>query len=652
MGQHPDKSNFDKVSLAGSLIAFGIVYGDIGTSPLYALGAIFGDKHVSPELALGALSAVFWTLTLQTTIKYVIITLRADNNGEGGIFSLFALVRRYYKWTLFPAIIGGGFLLADGIITPPISVSSAIEGLKAINPEINTVPIVIAILVMLFTIQQFGTNFIGKFFGPVMVFWFTTIGVFGLLEAIKAPGVLAAVNPMYAYKMLAEYPGGFWLLGGVFLCTTGAEALYSDIGHCGRGNIRATWGYVKLCLLLSYAGQTAFVLENPGIQFDVIKPFFRIVPEGLELPTIILATLATVIASQALISGSFTLVGEAMRLGVWPKLKVIYPSTFKGQLYVPFINWFLMFGTIGVVLYFEESSNMEAAYGLAVTLTMMMSTFLIAAYLTIRRTPMVLVVAITSIFFIIEASFLIANSIKFQEGGFISMIMGGLLIYVMYAWYRARQIKQKFIDFESLNTYLPKLEELSNDMEVPRYSTHLVYMTASGSSNYIESRIIYSIFKRGPKRAEVFWFIHVNVVDEPYTMKYSVEHKAEHDVIWVTFNLGFRIEPRVGLFFRLVVEDLVRNGEVNIDSPYQSVGKNKMSADFRFVLMKYFLSYENDLDWDERLLMGSYFVFDQFSLTDSELFGLDSSNLTIEKIPLIISPVSNFSLIREEPKGH
>lgn len=652
MGQHPDKSNFDKVSVAGALIAFGIVYGDIGTSPLYALGAIFGDKHVSPELALGALSAVFWTLTLQTTVKYVIITLRADNNGEGGIFSLFALVRRYYKWTMLPAIIGGGFLIADGIITPPISVSSAIEGLRAINPEINTVPIVIAILVMLFTIQQFGTNFIGKFFGPVMVFWFTTIGVFGLLESIKEPGIIAAINPMYAYNMLVDIPGGFWLLGGVFLCTTGAEALYSDIGHCGRGNIRATWGYVKLCLLLSYAGQTAFVLQNPGIQFDVIKPFFRIVPPGLELPTIILATLATVIASQALISGSFTLVGEAMRLGVWPKMKVVYPSTFKGQLYVPFINWFLMFGTIGVVLYFHESSNMEAAYGLAVTLTMMMSTFLIAAYLTIKRTPMVLVVAITSIFFIIEASFLVANSIKFKDGGYISMIMGGILIYVMYAWFRARQIKQKFIDYESLNTYLPKLEELSNDMEVPRYSTHLVYLTASNSSSYIESRIIYSIFKRGPKRAEVFWFIHVNVVDEPYAMRYSVEHKAEHDVIWVTFNLGFRIEPRVGLFFRLVVEDLVRNGEVNIDSPYQSVGKNKMSADFRFVLMKYFLSYENDLDWDERLLMGSYFVFDQFSLSDSELFGLDSSNLTIEKIPLIISPVSNFSLIREEPRVH
>jgi len=645
---HDSKSTVDKITYAGILISFGIVYGDIGTSPLYALKAIFGDKPVTELLALGSLSAVIWTLTLQTTIKYIIITLRADNNGEGGIFSLYALVRRYYKWTLIPAILGGGFLLADGIITPPISVSSAIEGLKGIYPEINTIPIVIAIIVFLFVIQQFGSSFVGNFFGPIMIAWFTFIGVIGGMEVYNHLEIFQALNPIWVYRLLMEYPEGFWLLGGVFLCTTGAEALYSDIGHCGRGNIRLSWVYVKITLILSYAGQTSFAMQHVGMVFKPdVPPFFAIIPQPIILPSVILATVAAIIASQALISGSFTLVGEAMRLGLWPKLKVVYPSSFKGQLYVPMINWMLMFGCIGIVLHFEESGAMEAAYGLAVTLTMMMSTVLIAAYLIIKRAPLILVLLVTSIFLTIEISFLVANSIKFADGGFISIFVGGLLIYVMFSWYRGRQIKQKFIVYEPLEPYLKSLKELSNDQEIPRYSTHLVYLTASNNSNMLESRIVYSIFKRGPKRADVFWFIHVNVVDEPYAMRYKVEHKAEQDVIWITFNLGFRIEPRIGLFFRLVVEELHFKKEVNIDSPYSSVGRKNVSADFRFVLMKYFLSYENKLDNRDRLMMRSYFLLDEIALSDASLFGLDSSNVSIEKIPLIINLPTNFSLIRE-----
>jgi len=645
---HDSKSSVDKITYAGILISFGIVYGDIGTSPLYALKAIFGDRVITELLAMGALSAIFWTLTLQTTIKYVIITLRADNNGEGGIFSLYALVRRYYKWTLLPAILGGGFLLADGVITPPISVSSAIEGLKGIYPNIDTIPIVIAIIVFLFIIQQFGSSFVGNFFGPIMIIWFTFIGVIGFMELSNNWGILRALNPIYTYRLLVEYPEGFWLLGGVFLCTTGAEALYSDIGHCGRGNIRVSWIYVKLCLILSYAGQTAFAMKHVGEVFKVdVPPFFAIIPQPILLPSIILATVAAIIASQALISGSFTLVGEAMRLGLWPKLKVVYPSSFKGQLYVPMINWILMCGCIGIVLHFKESSAMESAYGLAVTLTMMMSTLLIAAYLIIKRTPILLVLIVTAVFLSIEISFLAANSLKFVDGGYISIFVGGMLIYVMFSWYRGRQIKQKFIVFEPLTPYLPTLKELSNDQEIPRYSTHLVYLTASNNSNMLESRIVYSIFKRGPKRADVFWFIHVNVVDEPYAMRYKVEHKAEQDVIWITFNLGFRIEPRIGLFFRLVVEELHFKKEVNIESPYSSVGRKNVSADFRFVLMKYFLSYENKLDNRDKLMMRSYFLLDELALSDAELFGLDSSNVSIEKIPLIINLPTNFSLIRE-----
>lgn len=642
-------SSLHKVTAAGILVSIGIVFGDIGTSPLYAFGAIVGERPISEALVLGGLSCIFWTLTLLTTVKYVIITLNADNRGEGGVFSLYALVRRFKKWLLYPAIIGGSFLLADGIITPPISVSSAIEGLKIFNAELDTVPIVIAILILLFIVQQLGTNLIGKAFGPIMLVWFSFLAAVGAASILENPLILKAINPVYAYELLTGYPEGFWLLGAVFLCTTGAEALYSDMGHCGRNNIRVSWAFVKVALLLNYAGQGAWLLNHIGSTMHGARPFYQIVPQQLLLPSIGLATLAAIIASQALISGSFTLVSEAMRLNLWPKLRIIYPTNYRGQLYIPMINWMLMIGCIGVVLYFEESEKMEAAYGLAVTLTMMMTSLLIASYLLIKwKTKRSwAIILITSIFLSIEVSFLIANATKFKEGGFVSILFGFALVIMMLIWYRARALKDKLVVYEQLDKVMADLKQLSSDLTIPKYATHLVYLTASNSPDKIESKILYSIFQRAPKRADVYWFLHINVVDEPYQLSYKADILAEDDVVWITFNLGFRIEPRINMYFRLVVEQLVRNNEIDIKSRYASLSGKNMAGDFRFVILESFLSYENKLSWLDRLTMNGYYYLSRFSLNDKRSFGLDTSNVTVEKTPLVVNQNKDVVLLRE-----
>lgn len=641
-------SHLSKVSLQGLLISIGIVFGDIGTSPLYTYKAIFGDRVLTETLVLGSFSAVFWTLTFQTTLKYVIITLNADNKGEGGIFSLYTLIRRYTgRWMLYPAIIGGSFLLADGIITPPISVSSAIEGLLIYYPKLDTVPIVLVILVLLFITQQFGTQWLGRLFGPIMLVWFTFIGVMGMLSLVQHPGVLRALNPWYIIVFLRDYPGGFWLLGGVFLCTTGAEALYSDMGHCGRGNIRASWAFVKTTLILSYAGQSAWLMQHLGKQLGPTSSFYEIIPPSVLVFAIGIATLATIIASQALISGSFTLIGEAMRLNFWPRQRVIYPTDFRGQLYIPQINWLLMAGCLGVVLHFRESKNMEAAFGLAVTLTMLMSTILVNAYLRIKRVNRLLTTAITAVFLTIETSFLIANLIKFEEGGWISIVLGLLLITVMVLWYQGKELKRSFVRFEPLPPFIDTLKELSNDPTVAKYATHLVYLTASDDSSKIESDIINSILYRSPKRADVYWLLHVCVEDEPFLMRYKVEALAEQDLYYITFRLGFRIEPRLNLLFRLAVEDMVKCSEVEITSRYQSLNKNNLMGDFRFVLFKSFLSYENDLPFSQKLLMNSYFWIRRSALHEAAAYGLDTSNVVVEDVPLLLSTPKNIRLVRE-----
>ncbi|MGV3504886.1 MAG: KUP/HAK/KT family potassium transporter [Adhaeribacter sp.] len=641
----------NRVSTAGLLISLGIIYGDIGTSPLYVMKSIIlgGGNIINQELIYGGISCIFWTLTLQTTLKYVILTLRADNNGEGGIFSLYTLVRRRARWLTIPAIIGGSALLADGIITPPISISSAIEGLRLIHPHIPTVPIVLAIITGVFLVQSFGTQIVGKTFGPIMLIWFTMLGVLGFANILHHPEILKAINPYHAYELLVKYPGGFWLLGAVFLCTTGAEALYSDLGHCGRGNIRISWIFVKLCLLLNYFGQGAWLTLHLGTELTAAdNPFYLIMPSWFLLPGIAIATIAAIIASQALITGSFTLISEAIRLNMWPKVRLIYPTNVKGQLYVPSINKLLWMGCVAVVLYFRESTNMEAAYGLSITITMLATTILLSYYLYIKKVPLAVVVVFLMVYLSIELSFLVANLEKFPHGGWVSVAIGLTLISVMYIWLRAFYIKRRLTEYVRLNQYTEHLKELSDDNSVPKYTTHLIFMTSADRKSEIESKIIYSIFQKRPKRADIYWFLHVNTTDDPYTMEYKVEHIAQNDVIRVDFNLGFRVEQRINLFFRKVIENLVHNKEVDITSRYESLNKANVIGDFRFVVLEKYLSNENDLPFVEKLIMEAYFYIKEFTPSEAKWFGLDTSSVKVEKVPLIINPVREVDLQRVE----
>jgi KUP system potassium uptake protein len=644
-------SPHNRVTTAGLLIALGIIYGDIGTSPLYVLNAIINGKTISEDLIIGVLSLIIWTLTLQTTIKYVILTLRADNKGEGGIFSLFALVRRTKKWLVIPAMIGGAALLADGMITPPISVTSAIEGLKQVPAfhdisQWTVIYIVIGILTVLFFVQQFGTSFIGRSFGPVMGFWFIMLALLGLVHLLDDLSVLKAFNPYYGIKLLGTYPQGFYILGGVFLCTTGAEALYSDLGHCGKWNIRYSWIFVKTCLVLNYLGQGAWLLKNyPGklISSEIIgsgfNPFYGVMPQWFLYFGIAIATAATIIASQALISGSFTLVSEAMRLNLWPKLRINYPTEAKGQLYVPAVNFLLFFGCIGMVLFFQKASNMEAAYGLAITVTMIATSILFSNYLIVHRTRSFLIYIYLAVYLTIELSFLYANMDKFPHGGYVTLLVGSLLFFVMYAWFRARRIKNRYLEFVRLDHYIPKIQELSNDKSVPKYATHLVYLTSADNPKEIEHKVIYSLLDKKPKRADIYWLIHVDTLDDPYTAEYLVTHIIPNDIIRVEFRLGFRVQPRINLMFKKVVEDLVANREVNVVSKYDSLAKNSIVGDFQVIVMEKYLSDDNELPLWERIVMRFYFLLKEISLSEEKGFGLDTSNVIIEKFPLIVSPI-------------
>lgn len=636
----------DKATAAGLLVAMGIIYGDIGTSPLYVMQSIIGLKPISEEIVLGGLSCVFWTLTLQTTLKYVILILRADNRGEGGILALYALVRRHAKWLAIPAVIGGATLLADGIITPPISIASAVEGLLILYPNIQTVPIVLGIITLLFLVQILGTSKVGSAFGPIMLIWFSMLASLGVVWILRDLTVLRAINPLYGYRMLFETPEGFWLLGAVFLCTTGAEALYSDLGHCGRGNIRISWIFVKSALLLQYFGQGAWLILHKGELLDGRKPIFELMPEWFKLPGIIIATSAAVIASQALISGSFTLISEAIRLNFWPKVRLVYPTLQKGQLYVPSVNLLLWMGCIGIVLYFRESANMEAAYGLAITLTMLMTTILMSYYLYSKRYQMWWVVLFMIIYISIEGSFLVANLLKFTHGGWVSLLIASTIIGVMFVWYQAFYIKLRLTEYVKLDAYLDSLKELSRDIAIPKYATHLVFMTNAARVTEVESKIIYSIFQKRPKRADIYWFVHVDITDDPYTMEYKVNIIEPDDAIKVTFKLGFRVEQRINLYFRKVIEDMVKNKEVDITSRYESLNKNNVIGDFRFVVLEKFLSFENELPLFEQLVMKAYFLVKSMTTGEEKWFGLDSSAVKVEKVPLVIRPIENIKLKR------
>jgi KUP system potassium uptake protein len=653
--------NTNKVTAAGLVIALGIIYGDIGTSPLYVFNAIIGGRVISDALIIGALSCIIWTLTLQTTIKYVWLVLKADNRGEGGTFALYALVRRQRRWLVFPAMLGGAALLADGIITPPISITSAVEGLRELpalrhlgETDNAIVIIVISILTAFFFLQQFGSASIGKLFGPIMFVWFSMLAILGIYHLSDDLTIFKALSPHYAIEFLATYPGGYWLLGAVFLCTTGGEALYSDLGHCGRGNIRVSWVYVKSCLLLNYFGQGAYLLgQHNGLRITPeaktqlgINAFYDLMPQWFIIPGVVIATVAAIIASQAMISGSFTLISEAMRLNLWPKLRIRYPSEEKGQLYIPGIAFMLFVGCLGMVLYFRESSRMEAAYGLAIIVTMFTTTILFSNFLVAKRTNPVLIWIFLAAFFVIETGYCVALMQKFTHGGYITMLVGGFMFSIMYVWFRSRRIKNRYVEFVRLEHYIPQIQELSNDKTVPKYATHLVYLTSANKPKEIEHKIIYSILNKKPKRSDIYWFVHVDTLDDPYTCEYKVDHIIPNDIIRVEFRLGFRVEPKINLMFRKVVADLVANKEVNITSRYESLERNNVVGDFQFIVLEKYLSQDNELPFLERVVMKLYFWVKELSLSEERGFGLDTANVTIEKFPLIVAPVNNPSLKR------
>ncbi len=643
----------EKVTTVSLLIALGIIYGDIGTSPLYVFKAILGEHTIERDLVYGGVSCVFWTLLFQTTIKYIWLTLKADNDGEGGIFSLYALVRRYGKKLYLPTMIGAAALLADGMITPPISVMSAMEGLENIPSlsHIPILPIVIGIITILFFFQRFGTQKVGILFGPVMAVWFSMLFVLGILGVVHHPEILASLNPYYAYNLLVQYPQGFWILGAVFLATTGAEALYSDLGHCGIKNIRITWVFVKTCLVVNYLGQASWSMQHVGETIGARNPFYELMPAWFLLIGIIIATMAAIIASQALISGSFTLISEAVNLNFWPRVTIRQPSETKGQIYVPSVNVILWVGCVLIVLYFKSSANMEAAYGLAITITMLMTTILLNYFLRYRlKWNRFLVAGVIFVFAAIELSFLIANGRKFPEGGFITVILGGVFFLVMLIIYKGRKISNQLTKWVNLDDYHVPLKALSEDYTIPKFATHLIYLTKANTQHQIEQKIIKSILSKNPKRADVYWFLHLHRTETPYTLEYDACELLDDKVIKVNIHIGFRVQPLTELYFKQIVRELVENQELNLHRRPDGSSRYNAEPDFKFVVIEKFISVENEFSLNEGILLNSFFFLKNLGLSDEKAFGLDKSDVVVENIPIIIHPVGQTNLRRQQPQ--
>ena len=627
-----------KLSLMGVIVTLGIVFGDIGTSPLYVMKAIVrAGNPVNAEYIIGAVSCIIWTLTLQTTVKYVLIALRADNKGEGGILALYALIRRHSrKWFYFLAIIGASTLIADGVITPSITVLSAIEGLKVYEPETPVVPIALCIVTVLFFIQQFGTNMIGKLFGPLMLLWFSMLGVLGAMHIGDYIPILQAFNPLHAIRLLTSNPEWFLILGAVFLCTTGAEALYSDLGHCGINNIRTSWAFVKVMLILNYLGQGAWIIAHVDNLTSGLNPFYAIMPHGMLFFGIVMATIAAIIASQALISGSFTIFSEAMNLKFWPRQKIKYPTDVKGQLYIPFVNMSLFILCVIVILFFQSSERMEAAYGLSITITMLMTTFLLSAYLTIRRVNRWLTLLFLIVFVGLESIFFVANMAKFMNGGWVTMLLASVMIAIMYVWYNATTIRNSQIQIRDVRESFSIISDIKSDESIPKYATNIVYLTKLGGKYDIEQKILYSIINKHPMRADHYFLLHIDYQDSPSTLEYDVTTLVPDTLYRINLRLGFRIHPLVNRYFRQIIEDMVAKDGFSLASSYPSLAKHNVMGNFVFVLINRIYSAFTSFSFKERLIMDAYEWIDHLKLSMNRSLGLNTSNVLIENVPLTV----------------
>ena len=617
------------VTALGLLVTLGIVFGDIGTSPLYVMKAICHvNENFTPDYIIGAVSCIFWTLTLLTTVKYVIIALRADNKGEGGILALYSLIRKSnIKWLFLVAALGASTLVADGVITPAMTVTSAMEGLSGVMTDPPVLLFSLIIIAVIFIAQPFGTSAIGRLFGPAMLLWFLMLGVLGICNLVHYPAMLKALNPLYAFRMLWDYPGWILVLGAVFLCTTGAEALYSDLGHCGRWNISAAWLFVKVMLILNYMGQGAWIIANPASVKADVNPFFGVMPGWFVGIGIAMSTLAAIIASQALISGSFTIVSEAINLNFWPRLRIKYPTTEKGQLYIPAVNVFLFLGCVITVLLFKSSSAMEGAYGLAITITI---------WLRHKGAPAWAAWTFFIIFALIECSFLVANAFKFMHGGWYTMLIALTLCVVIIIWYKASCIRSEYVEYADVHDSLATIAGIHDDKEIPKYSSNLVLISHSPDSDMVETKILYSLIKKQPKRADHYFILRIEYTDSPDTLEYS-SRQLIPGVMWsIGIKLGFRVEPKVTLYFRQIVGDLVESGELDLRSGYPSLRVLGIPGDFKFYLISRKFSPQSYCSTLHRVIMGMYEHLKRIKLSPVNALGLDTSNVLVETTPLIL----------------
>lgn len=628
-----------KLGFAGLLITLGIVFGDIGTSPLYVMKAIIHTgEALDDNYVLGALSCIIWTLTLQTTVKYVLVALRADNNGEGGILALYALLRRHRRrWIYIIAIIGASTLLADGIITPAITVTTAIEGLESISPHLPVIPITLTIITIIFFVQRFGTENIGRSFGIFMLLWFLLLGIAGAISLTSYPQVFKAFNPYYAIRLLVESPHWFLILGAVFLCTTGAEALYSDLGHCGRRNITVSWIFVKVMLILNYLGQGAWVLHHPESAEGTVNPFYSIMPQEILLFSIAMATGAAIVASQALISGSFSILSEAMNLNFWPRMRIKHPTNVKGQSFIPMVNLVMYIGVIFTILLFRDSTHMEAAYGLAITITMLMTTLLLGFYLHMHNIPRILSILFVGGYCVIEGIFLAANLSKFMVGGWFTLLIGGLLCFIMFVWVSANKIRRKHMSSKRLSEYYNIISDIKADESISKYASNLVYVNHADKEGCVDDKLLYSIINKQPKRADHYWLINLEFVDTPDTLEYNCSTLIKRTLFSITMRIGFRIEPRVSLYLRQVVDDLVADGEVELTSSYPSLHKNGIPGDFRFIIIHRIYYPEDSRNRRQNLLMSLYALIRKIGIGEPSALGLDTSVVVVERVPLIIA---------------
>lgn len=632
-------NRFKAWSGAGLLVAIGIVFGDIGTSPLYVMKAILNVSHeFDRDYIIGAVSCVIWTLTLQTTIKYVTIALRADNNHEGGIMALFSLVKKTGTsgWPFIVAAIGASAMLADGIITPAVTVTSAVEGLGSLDAATPVVPIVLVIITLVFFVQRSGSSKIGRFFGPVMLVWFLMLGILGLMNVWSDLSIFKAFNPYYAVRLIVSSPEWMFILGAVFLCTTGAEALYADLGHCGRYNITFSWFFVKVMLILNYLGQGAWILAHAGSIDTQVNPFYGMMPSGFVGAGIVIATLAAIIASQALISGVFSLIGEAVNLDIWPRMKITHTGSVKGQLYVPGINLFLYVGCLGTVLLFQSSGRMEAAYGLAITITMLTTTILLWRYMRNIGVSSWLTSSFVIVFCLLEGAFFAANMFKFVHGGWFTVLIACVLFCIMFVWNKGRSFHRSHLEYRYFPDYLDIVSAIRNDAEIPRYASNVVYISFSPIKNMVESKLLYSIINKQPKRADHYWIIRIEYTDMPYTLDYSVDTMVRDAVFLVTVRFGFKVQPRINVFLRQIVEDLVASGDLSLTSKYPSMKRYGIAGDFRFVLIKRVFSPVSICNAYERKVLTVFEALRHVCESVEDALGLDTSAVTVETVPLII----------------